>query len=288
MRATAVTGNSGKRWSDKLRWYALSLLAHTIILLALGLYFRTPFAAEIIAAGDGGQGGAIEVGVISASQLSFSQPKPVAFIGNETSSINNVEVETAKPKTAPDAEVLPTTTKSPKPKDNVEKIERPTVNQNELLVTKQPLRGASPNTTVEAGRSTGSPIPSGAPNFASGIGVTAAPSGLGGASGVPGGSEYGRRIQMILSRNYNPPSGYETAGQQYVVIQLRIARDGRILSLASGRVAPNYIKRRSSIDQVNAAAERAILAANPLPPFPNGFLLTAQEAVAEIWFRYPK
>jgi hypothetical protein len=39
---------------------------------------------------------------------------------------------------------------------------------------------------------------------------------------------------------------------------------------------------------VNNAAERAVLASNPLPPFPNGFLLGAQEAVAEIWFRYPK
>ncbi len=267
----------------------MSFIAHSLLLLALGWYFRAPLAMELIAAGegDGGQGGAIEVSVISASQLSFTKPKPVAFVGESTESVNNVEVETAKPKPPLDAEVLPTN-KTTKPKDNVEKIERPTANQNELLVTKQPLRGASPSTTVEVGRSTGSPVPSGAPNFASGIGVVATPSGLGGASGVPGGSEYGRRIQMILSRNYNPPSGNETAGQQYVVIQLRIARDGRILSLAGGRVAPNFIKRRSSIDQVNYAAERAILAANPLPPFPNGFLMTAQEAVAEIWFRYPK
>ena len=275
---------------NKQTWYALSFFAHGLVMLALGLYFRTPFTAEIIAAGegDGGQGAVIEVGVVSASQLSFAQPKPVAFVGNETAPINNAEVETAQPKPVPDAEVLPTTTKAPKPKDKTEKIERPTANQNELLVTKQPMRGASPNTNVEVGRSTGSPIPSGAPNFTNGLGAVAAPGGLGGATGVPGGSEYGRRIQMILSRNYNPPSGYETAGQQFVVIQLRIARDGRILSLVGGRVAPSYIKRRAQTDQVNAAAERAILASNPLPPFPNGFLMTAQEAVAEIWFRYPK
>jgi TonB C terminal len=285
MRA-ATLNHQANGW----RWYAASFIAHVLMLLALGWYFRAPLAMELIAAGegDGGQGGAIEVGVISASQLSFSQPRPVAFVGETTEAINNVEVETAKPKPAPDAEVLPTNKTTKPTKDTVEKIERPTANQKELLVTKEPLRGASPSTTVEVGRSTGSPIPAGAPNFSSGIGVTAAPSGLSGASGVPGGSEYGRRIQMILSRNYNPPSGNEAAGQQYVVIQLRIARDGRILSLVGGRVAPNFIKRRSSIDQVNYAAERAILAANPLPPFPNGFLMTAQEAVAEIWFRYPK
>jgi hypothetical protein len=270
------------------RWYALSLIAHGLMLLALGFYFRTPYAVEIIAAGEGGQGGAIEVGVVSAAQLSFLAPKLVAFVGDENTPINNIEVETAKPQPAPDAEVLPTTTKSPKPKDDKEKIERPTANQNEVLVSKQPLRGASPSTSVEVGRSSGSPMPSGAPNFSNGIGAAAAPGGLGGATGVPGGSAYGRIIQSILSRNYNPPGGYESAGQQFVVIQLRIARDGRILSLAGGRVAPGYIKRRAQIDQVNAAAERAILASNPLPPFPNGFMMAAQEAIAEIWFRYPK
>jgi TonB C terminal len=283
-------GAAATNEANGARWYAFSVIAHVIVLLALGLYFRSPYTAEIIAAdeGDGGEGGAIEVGVVSASQLSFSQPKPVSFIGEESAATNNVEVETAKPVPIPDAEVLPTTTKSPKPKDNIEKIERPTANQNDLLVTKQPMRASSPNTTVEVGRSTGSPIPSGAPNFASGIGVSTAPGGLGGATGVPGGSEYGRRIQMILSRNYNPPGGYESAGQQFVVIQLKIARDGRIMSLSGGRVGAQFIKRRSQIDQVNFAAERAIIASNPLPPFPNGFLMTAQEAVAEIWFRYPK
>ena len=123
--------------------------------------------------------------------------------------------------------------------------------------------------------------------MANGVGVANARVGAG-TSGVPGGSEYGRRIQMILSRNYNPPGGYESSEQHYVIIQLRIARDGRILSLAGGRVASSYIKRRSTIDQVNYAAERAIIASNPLPPFPNGFLMSAEEAVAEIWFRYPK
>jgi hypothetical protein len=69
---------------------------------------------------------------------------------------------------------------------------------------------------------------------------------------------------------------------------VRIARDGSILSLTGGRVSPGYFKKRSSNDLVNYAAERAVIASNPLPPFPNGFLLGAQEAMAEIWFRYPK
>ena len=93
---------------------------------------------------------------------------------------------------------------------------------------------------------------------------------------------------ILLSRNYNPPTTNDASGAQYVVMQLRIARDGRILSLAGGRLSPSYIKKSSPNQLVNYAAERAVLASNPLPPFPNGFLLGAQEAVAEIWFRYPK
>ncbi|MBI1761115.1 MAG: TonB C-terminal domain-containing protein [Acidobacteria bacterium] len=274
---------------QSVQWGAmLSGLLHLCVLGFCFWYFRQPLTTQIVAAGAGENGGtAIEVGVVDAAQLSqfgLTKPKAVSFAGTENTPANNVEVETAKPKVAPDAEVLPSTTKAPKPvKEKVEKTERPTASQNEQPVTKQPLRGSSANTNVEVGRSAGIPTPA----LTNGVGVATANVGAG-ASGVPGGSEYGRRIQMILSRNYNPPGGYDTAGQHFVVIQLRIARDGRILSLAGGRVAGSYIKRRSPIEQVNFAAERAIIASNPLPPFPNGFLLSAEEAVAEIWFRYPK
>jgi hypothetical protein len=107
-------------------------------------------------------------------------------------------------------------------------------------------------------------------------------------SEVPPDSKYGRLIQMILGRNYNPPVTNDASGVEYVVVRLRIARDGRIHSLVNGRVAPNSFKRRSANDLIDKVAERAVIASNPLPPFPNGFLVGAQEAVAEIWFRYPK
>jgi hypothetical protein len=110
---------------------------------------------------------------------------------------------------------------------------------------------------------------------------------LGGGTGLPGGSEYGRRIQAIFSRNYAPPA-VENESVQYVIILVRISRDGNILSVSNGRVSPSYIKQRSALAIVNNAAERAVLAANPLPPFPAGFLTGVQEAVAEVWFRYPK
>jgi hypothetical protein len=255
---------------------------HVALLIACVLVFRNPIATQIVAAGEGQSAGegAIEVGVVEASQLGFTLPRAVSFIGDEKNDANNEVVETAPPKADPNAEVLPSTKSTPKEKSAT--TDRPTANQTSQIYSPAPLRGSSPNTSVEVGRSSGSPTPS----MAGGVGVG---SGANlGAGGVPGGSEYGRRIQMILSRNYTPPATSDSEATQYVIVQLRVARDGRIISLVNGRVAPGYFKRRSSSELVNYAAERAIIASNPLPPFPNGFLIGAQEAVAEIWFRYPK
>ncbi len=261
----------------------LSVAMHVALLGVCVWLFRNPIATTIVAAGEGqGSDGVIEVGVVEASQLGFTLPRPVSFAGDEKNAANNEIVETETPKPEPEAEPLPTDRSTPKPKEPATTTDRPTANQTAQLVSPTPLRGSSSNTNVEVGRSSGSPVPS----MTSGVGVG---SGANlGSGGVPGGSEYGRRIQTILSRNYNPPATGDASGPQYVIVQLRIARDGRILSLVNGRVASSYFKRRSSTELVNYAAERAVIAANPLPPFPNGFLIGAQEAVAEIWFRYPK
>jgi hypothetical protein len=257
---------------------------HVAVLGVCVWYFRNPLTTAIVAAGEGQGSGqeAIEVGVIEARQLGFTPPRPVTFVGEEKNAPNNEVVETAAPKPDTSAEVLPSTKSTPRPKENLKTTERPTANQTSQVVSPTPMRGGSPNTNVEVGRSFGSPVPA----MTSGVGVGAGAN-LG-AGGVPGGSEYGRRIQMILGRNYNPPASNDASGTQYVVIRLRIARDGRILSLVNGRVAPTYFKQRNPNELINYAAERAVIASNPLPPFPNGFLTGAEEAVAEIWFRYPK
>ncbi len=270
----------------------MSVSLHLIVLLALIWFFRNPIATQIVAAGEGqGKGeSVIEVGTIASSQLGsqlgFTQPRAISYVGDKPDAPNNEVVETEKPKAEPNAEVLPSNAKpKPTPKEKLPKenlTDRPTANQSSQVVSPTPLRGSSSNKNVEVGRTFGSPIPA----MANGVGVGAGAN-LG-AGGVPGGSEYGRRIQMILSRNYNPPMTNDASSAQYVVVQLRIARDGKILSLSGGRLAPSYIKKGSPNQLVNNAAERAVLASNPLPPFPNGFLLGAQEAVAEIWFRYPK
>ncbi len=268
------------------RWGAiLSVLLHVALLVLGGLFLRQPPTTEIVAAGEGsGEGGGmIEVGVVDAGQLGLSARRAVSLPGEERDLPNNELVETQRPEPSDEAEVLPTEQpRERRPIDpTIRRVDRPTPRQTEQLVTPTPQRGLSPNTNVEVGRSSGSPVPS----MTGGIGVG---SGAGrGEGGLPGGSEYGRRIQLILSRNYNPPA-VSTPGTEYVIVELRIARDGRILSLTGGRLDPRSLKRRSPLDLVNYAAERAVIASHPLPPFPNGFLLGSQEATAEIWFRYPK
>jgi outer membrane biosynthesis protein TonB len=268
---------------------ALSSMMHVLLLATVAFLFRNPLSTEIVAAGEGaGTGGAIEVGVISASQLGFTRPEPVALIGEKANEENTKEVITRRPDPPRDAEVLPRNQKKREPelkaKEKNVVTDRPTAPRSEQVVSPKPLKGSSDNTNVTVGRSYGTPVP----QVSGGIGIATAAGGGTGTSGVPGGSEYGRRIQMILSRNYNPPQIPQANQTQYVIIQLRISRDGQILSLSGGRVASRYIKQTSPFDLVNRAAERAVIASNPLPPFPGGFLGSAQEAVADIWFRYPK
>jgi hypothetical protein len=283
--ATFREGSVEGRESSRLG-IALSTLLHFVVVSLILVAFHRSGAIEIIAAGPGeggeGGGGSIEVGVAEASAiLGFAKPQPVSMAGDEDNPINNARLETVRPQPDDAEEVLPDSEgESPKP-DTI-KTDRPVVNQQERLFTGKEERGGSSSQSIQLGRSFGSPTPA---MMSGGIGIGSG-GGFGG-TGLPGGSEYGRRIQTILSRYYAPPV-VESDGVQYVVILLRIARDGTILSVANGRVAPSYIKQRSPIAIVNNAAERAVLAANPLPPFPAGFLSGTQEAVAEVWFRYPK
>jgi TonB C terminal len=266
---------------------ALSVALHVIVFAALFIAFNRAISSEIVAAGPGeggeGGGGSIEVGVTDKSAiLGFAKPQPVSHLGDTENEINNTRVETLR-HTDPASEALlpPTEKEVPDPKSL--KTDRPVINQQEKIFTGKDERGRSQNQSAQVGRSFGSPTPTA---LIGGVGIGSG-GGFGSGTGLPGGSEYGRRIQSILGRNYSPPA-IDSGNIEYVVIVLRIARDGRILSLSGGRLASSYIKRRSANAQVNYAAERAVIAADPLPPFPSGFLGGAQEATAEVWFRYPK
>src|SRR5713101_2201090 len=266
---------------------ALSVALHLIIFAALFVAFNRVVSPEIVAAGPGeggeGGGGSIEVEVADKSAiLGFAKPQPVSYVGDTNDAINNARVETARRADANVEALLPPTEKViPDPK--ALKTDRPVVNQHEKIFTGKEERGKSPNQTAQVGRSFGSPTPAA---MIGGVGIGSG-GGFGGGTGLPGGTEYGRRIQAILGRNYTPPA-IDSGEVQYVIIRLRIASDGRILSISGGRVLSGYIRQRSSNAQVNYAAERAVIASDPLPPFPSGFLTGAQEATAEVWFRYPK
>lgn len=281
------TTDDGRRTTGRVG-LLLSIALHAIVLFGLLFWFQSNALQQIVAAGEGeggeGGGGSIEVGVADPSAiLGFAKPQPVAFIGDENNPVNNARVETEKPESAPENEaaLLPPTEKQ-KPNPDALKTDRPVAPQQEKIFTGKEERGQSATPSAQVGRSYGSPTPA----SVGGIGIGSG-GGYGVGTGLPGGSAYGRLIQQILSRNYNPPT-VDAAEAQYVIILVKISRDGSILSIANGRVSPAFIKKRSSIALVNNAAERAVLAANPLPPFPAGFLSTAQEAVAEVWFRYPK
>jgi len=266
---------------------ALSIALHLIVFAALFVAFNRVVSSEIVAAGPGeggeGGGGSIEVGVADKSAiLGFARPQPVSHLGDTDDDINNVRVEAAR-RPDPNSEALLPPTEKDVPDPKSLKTDRPVVNQQERIFTGKDERGRSTDQSAQVGRSYGNPTPTA---LTGGVGIGSG-GGFGGGTGLPGGSEYGRRIQSILGRNYSPPA-IDSGGVQYVIIRLRIARDGRILSLSGGRVAAAYVKQRSANAQVNYAAERAVIAADPLPPFPSGFLPGAQEATAEVWFRYPK
>lgn len=270
--------------------FFLSVALHLVIFASLFVAFNRAISSEIVAAGPGeggeGGGGSIEVGVADKSAiLGFAKPQPVAYVGDTNDAINNTRVESVR-KPDPNSEALLPPTEKDVPDPKSLKTDRPVVNQQEKIFTGKDERGKSAAQTAQVGRSFGSPTPTaliGGVGFGPGGGV-------GGGTGLPGGSAYGRLIQSILARNYNPPP-IDSSEVQFVVILLRIrASDGKILSIIDGRLAPAYIKRRSSNAQLTWAAERAVLGADMdhLPPFPSGFLPGVQEASAEVRFRYPK
>jgi hypothetical protein len=279
---TAEAGERSQRFG-----VFLSVALHLLIFASLFVAFNRAISSDIVAAGPGeggeGGGGSIEVGVADKSAiLGFAKPQPVAYVGDTNDAINNTRVESVR-RPDPNSEALLPPTEKDVPDPKSLKTDRPVVNQQEKVFTGKDERGKSSAQTAQVGRSFGTPTPT---KMTGGVGIFSG-GGFGGGTGLPGGTEYGNRIQAILGRNYTPPA-IDSGGVQYVKILIRIARDGRILSISGGRVASAYMKERSSNAQVNYAAERAVIASDPLPPFPSSFLAGAQEATAEVWFRYPK
>jgi hypothetical protein len=275
-----LTHETEKNWFPLT---SLSIVMHVVLLGACAWYFKNPITVNIIAAGEGEGGGEnaiVEVSTVDGRALGFKTPLSLSSPGENVNTPNNMEVSTETLRD-PDAEVLPSTSPTPKPKDSVT-TDRPTV-QSPQIVSQTPLRGSSANNNIQVGPTMGAPVPS----MIQGIGVSSSTNLGGNNVGVPGGSAYGKLIQGILGRNYNPAATNDAGGEQFVIVQLHIARDGRILSVVNGRVTSNHFKKRSANTLINNAVERAVIAANAqgLPAFPSGFLSGVQEAVAEVWFK---
>ena len=279
-------GAASRKYGKGRLGVALSIAFHAAIILGLILWIEHRGGVQLVAAGAGeggeGGGGSIEVGVADPSALlGFARPRPVSFAGDRDSAVNNAKVETARASEEQPDEVIPNSDRE-KLDPNSIKTDRPVAPRTEKTFTGKEERGRSSSASVEVGRSYGNPVPSA---MTGGVGLGSG-GGVGVGTGLPGGSEYGRRIQMILSRNYNPFGS--DASSHYIIVLVHIGRDGRLLSLENGRVSRASFKQRSQSSDANNAVERSLLASDPVPPFPAGLLPGAQEAVAEVWFRYPK
>lgn len=264
-----------------LVWGGVSASLHLFLLLGL-IFWIGRSEALFVAAGEGegggdGGGGAIQVGIAEASELGFARPRTVSYEGRDPQdTVNNVRL--AQQRQEDDEKEL----NLDKLDSEAQKTHLPVVPKEERLYSQRPREGVSSSTTAMTGTSYGSRKPS----IVGGVGIGSGSNPYG--TGLPGGSEYGRRIQSILSRNFTP-SQISISGVSNVIIYVKIARDGRITSVVNGRVPRNYFKTSSPHEMLNFAAERAIIAtaAQGLPPFPAGFLSGVEEAVAEVWFQYP-
>lgn len=267
----------------------ISVVIHSIIFVVLFLWVGKIPDAVFIAAGEGENGeglkaGAMQIGVVNTSpvfDVSHNNRKPVSSVDpNKKDKLNNerVEQKVAQPEKAD--LVL---TKKNKPDPETKKIDAPVKEQQSRIYTAKTQKAASTETAATVGTTAGSAKPM----IQGGIGI-GSPNETGLGTGLPGGSEYGRRIQNILSRNFTPPQ-LSITGTSVVIIYVKIARDGHITSVVGGRVPRNFFKQNSDNDQLNRAAERAVIATadQGLPPFPGNFMPGLQEAVAEVWFQYP-
>ncbi len=270
--------------------FYISLAGHGVLaaLLVLLPKYGLFTGVNIIAAGpgEGGSGGgpnaAVQIGVASGSELFSVAPwAKTAAIGDDTKSkLNNLELAKKPPDAVQeDAVRLEELRDAKRLRENSVSTDRPVSESPIRPYSPRPEAGSRPGTSAVVGPSPGSPFP--AVTSAPGIGM-----GAGGGEGVPGGSEYGRRIQQALSGyyRYSPPADSPV---HYVIVRVRIDRAGRVLSIMNGRLDALALVQSSSNIVIDSRVAAALLELNRNPiPFPAGFLPGMREATAEIYFRY--
>ncbi len=258
------------------RWLAISVAGHMALGLALALLrFGSPMAEFFVIAGPGGEGGsgsAIEVGLAEGWEVARLFPRPPTGALGETPGLSTVRIEQRVQADARPDLTLPGRKPQP-PEPRTLTTDRPVQHGPRPYTGRQEIGGSpSPSALV------GPTLP-----LAGGVGLGVGP---GGGIGIPGGSDYGRRLQQALSAYYRlTPTA--ALGQRFVIVRVRIARDGRILSIVNGRLDPTAFIRPSGNPIVDTRVEAALLELNRHPiPFPPDFLPGIREAVAEIYFQY--
>lgn len=265
------------------RWFALSLIGHAVLgALLVSVKFGGTAPGFLVVAGPGGQGGgggsALSVELITEGELAKLFP-PLAAAGLTeepgplTAPVHQVHSASDQPEI-----VLPDRSSPPPPR--ALRTERPVTSRPVRLWTGQQHAGGptSPSALV------GPTLPTGSSSVTVGGWGSGEGLGSGSGAGIPGGSDYGRRLQQALVSYYrlNP-----STLARFVQVRVRIARTGRILSIQNGRLDPAAFILRSGNPIVDSRVEAALLELDRNPiPFPPDFLPGVREAVAEIYFRY--
>jgi hypothetical protein len=260
----------------------VSLLGH-LALLAVLLWVRTG-ADWFIAAGhdtgsanQGRHGNLIQIELASASELLPFRP------GREITPSNPPNDPMALDNPAPlppidEGETEPFSNRKPGSSRTNNVITDRAISAS----TERPYPTASGRSTVvNPGPLLGNPMSSTLGGFASRVGLSETSTG----NGIPGGSEYGRRLQQALSSYYRliPSDG----GPRYIVTRIRIARTGEILSIQNGRLDPQAMVISSNNQIIDSRVIGALLELNRNPiPFPPDFLPGRKEVISEIYFQY--
>jgi hypothetical protein len=262
------------------RWLGLSLAGHLALgLVLLSVKFSGSTPSFLVAAGPGGEGGgsgsAIEVGLVQDWELAKFFPASPTGALTEEPHLSTARIEQVqRPDDQPELLLPGHEQRRPDPRTVV--TERPVIQGPRPYTGRQEI-GGSPHPSAVVGPTL--PVStSGGVGLGEGFGL--------GGTGIPGGSDYGRRLQQALSSYYRfaPVTGL---GQRFVIVRVRIARNGRILSIVNGRLDPGAFITRSGNPIVDTRVEAALLELDRNPiPFPPDFLPGAREAIAEIYFQY--
>lgn len=244
----------------------VSVLAHALLFsLLVGLsHWRSPQSEILIAAaGEGTMGGAISVGIVSASDI------PALAAADPTLEAHTQLMhQTSLPSSGKEEITLEKLPRSPRSQPT----DKPVAPAPRLFY---PPRGGTAPSAI--GGSLTAPF-----GARGGVGL-----GEGvGSGGIPGGSDYGRRLQQALVSYYRyAPSN--PGASRFVVVRVRFDRTGRVLSIVNGRLDPLAFVVRSGNPVIDARVEAALLELNRNPiPFPGDFLPGVREAFAEIYFQY--